>query len=117
MKQRSKTIKVPLYFADILVIESDDHKAVSKKYLGGYNLSNDGAFVDRIYNDDGEIDYLVWFRNNPSVKDIAHESLHLVSYIFEDRNIHFDFNNHEAWAYMIGYIYDQLFNFLNKQPK
>jgi hypothetical protein len=56
--------------------------------------------------------YVVSFESNNNSL-IAHEIVHLVNYIFLDTGVKLDLINDEAQAYLTGWLFEEIENFLN----
>jgi hypothetical protein len=72
----------------------DDYSAVTFKKVGGLH-------------------YVVAFSDAEQLKDIAHEVVHLKNYIYSDCSIQLDRNNDEPEAYLTGWLFDEIYKFLN----
>lgn len=102
---------IPVYFGKLWVIFTDDIIEAGKKIGIAFKPSaNDclGLAVRRIESGAGE--YAIFIkshkRNSPDV--VAHEALHLVNYVFEDRGVELSTSNDEPQAYMLGWVVEQI---------
>lgn len=109
---RKKTIKIPIYFGDLVLCTTDDFDKIGKEYNLVFPVGRD-AFIFDDHDEDGYTRYFVVF-NDKSVpfKHIAHESLHIVTHIFKDRFITIDCHNDEPATYLLGWVVDQIVKFL-----
>lgn len=105
MKQ--KKIEIPIYYCNLTIILDKDLSYVEKKYKT-MPLSNYGAVTMRVPNKFCE--YVMAFEYT-DVDIIAHEVTHLKNYIFEDRGLILDVKNDEAEAYLVMYLFEQVYNF------
>ncbi len=48
------------------------------------------------------------------IRTIAHECIHARSYIFQDSNVHVDYDNDEAEAYFFGFLTQNVFDCAKK---
>ncbi|AZB23627.1 hypothetical protein EG339_02810 [Chryseobacterium bernardetii] len=117
---KKKTIKIPIYFGDfIIILDQDDWKNVNEMYqhrLGWTRPADksDEAFVfEDHYN--GYSRYIVCFKRRSKNSVIAHECVHLVNKLFKDRGQRLDIENDEAQAYMTGWFFEQIENFFINQ--
>lgn len=46
---------------------------------------------------------------------IAHESVHIANYTFDSIGAKQDFNNDEPYAYLVGWVTDEVYKFMNKK--
>lgn len=106
MKQ--KKIEIPIYYCNLTIILDKDLSYVEKKYKT-MPLSNYGAVTMRVPNKFCE--YVMAFEYT-DVDIIAHEVTHLKNYIFEDRGLILDVKNDEAEAYLVMYLFEQVYKFL-----
>lgn len=113
-----KSIKVPLYvgYFDIVVMDNTiDFDNVysepfSRKEIYGHSIettSKRDTFIHFV---------LVLNFNNPMGKItngvIAHEALHITSYIMDYIGQDFDHNNHECFSYLLQWVTDQVYKFI-----
>lgn len=105
-----KIINIPIYQCKLTIILDKDLQYVTKKYKT-IDLSNYGAVTMRVPNKHSE--YLVAFEYSER-SIIAHEVTHLVNYIFKDKCIELDIDNDEPQAYLTGWLFKKIDNFLNK---
>lgn len=108
-KIKKKTIKIPIYLGDLIIVQTDNNKLIEDKYLKNeFDLSSYGACVIRWPDAHGYTRYVIWFRNKTEYRHIAHESAHLVNMIFKDRSIDLDHENDEPYCYMIGWVVNEI---------
>ena len=113
---KRKVTKIPVFFGDfIILLDNDNWSNVNEIYSHRLNWDRpaderDEAFVFRD-NYNGYSKYIVCFKSKPSNKIIAHEVVHLVNRLFEDRGIVLDVKNDECQAYLTGWFFEQIENF------
>lgn len=86
-----------------------------KKILKENELEDYG--IDYKYNDafvfKGEHSYhMVFKKEYCNARVVAHEALHIVHKIFEDRYIQIDIDNDEPEAYLLGWVVGQCHKYL-----
>ena len=107
---RKTTIDIPIYQCKLTIILDKDLSYVEKKYRTK-SLSDYGAVTMRVPNKFSE--YVMAFEYSDGTI-IAHEIVHLKNYIYQDKYIKLDKHNDEHEAYLVGWLFDQIDNFLNK---
>ena len=108
-----KKIEVPIYNCDLTIILTKDLNEVVKKYKLPGNWGEFGALT---FEDKSKYrDYVVAFTDANHLSNIAHEIVHIKNYIFLGINAKVDLRNDEPEAYLIGWLFDQINNFLKQQ--
>ena len=108
-----KKIKIDQYNCDLIVAVSDKIKDDTNKILKKYKLTQridyeiEGIFL---FHDIDKY-YLLLSSQHLSHNTIAHEVYHAVVRITEDRDI----SDEEAQAWLMGYITEMVYQFLNKK--
>ncbi|MCK5605285.1 hypothetical protein KAR91_25560 [Candidatus Pacearchaeota archaeon] len=108
---RKKTIKIPLYHGEIIIIQTDDLSKIEKEYKTE-SLHYCDAVVFRNFKPNGYSKYVIAFDSKVDPSIIAHESLHLTGYIFHDMKAYFDIENDEPQCYLLEWIVDECHKFL-----
>ena len=103
---RKKKIKVPIFIGSISLYECEDFKALEKKY----NLSDASGCLAFAFKNGSE--YVMAFTKDYTQNDVAHESLHVVDYIFRDIGADMGSVNKEVQCYLLGWIVEQCHKFL-----
>lgn len=106
-----KRIKIDQYNCELIVILTDKIKEETNRLLKKDKIPNrieyeiEGIFLSH------DIDkyYLLLSLQHLSHNTIAHEVYHAVVRITEDRDI----NDEESQAWLMGYIVEQIYKFLN----
>jgi len=109
-----RKIKIPIYFGNLILIEKTDYKEVYKKLnLEGHELESPAmAFKEPTKNNLTQ--YVIVFDLKQTGGSVmAHESFHVLSEIARDRGFD-NFNNEEPLAYLMGWIYRQFNDFIQK---
>ena len=115
---RIKTIKIPLYHADLIIAQDSNGQKILDKYGIKFSIFGFGAVTFRHQSKNGYDRYVIAFNN----KDIhagliAHEALHVVTYLFQDKQIRIDTDNDEPAAYLLGWIVSECHKFLDVDNK
>lgn len=109
-------IDIPIYFGKLIVILDDSWDFVNEEYGKDWypklGVESEACFFPNP-QPDGKSEYVVAFLKKPSGSVISHESSHVVHKLFEDRGIHLDTVNDEPFAYFLGWVYQQIEDFMN----
>lgn len=114
---RKKIIKVPIYFGNLVMLQTNKFEKVNKNYNSDF-IKEDNDIYDAVVfkNTKKHINqYIVVFRKNTNYAVIAHETVHLVNTIFKDHGVELDLDNDEPQAYLTGWIFNKIDKFLNKK--
>jgi len=103
------TIDIPIYCCKLTIILDKDLSYVEKKYKTE-SLSDFGAVTLK----DEDRHYVTGFTDATHLSNIAHEIVHLKNQIYVDCAMELDRYNDEPEAYLTGWLFDQINNFLNK---
>lgn len=106
---RKKTINIPIYGGKLTIVIDKDLSWVEKKFKTP-SLENYGAIT--LKDETRYRNYVVAFEYSTG-SIIAHETVHLVNYIFKDCGIHLDRENDEPQAYLNGWLFEQIDEFIN----
>lgn len=109
---RKKTIKIPIYRGKLTMILAKDLSYIEKNYTE-VSLDNYGAVF--LINKSQHKHYIVAFTDSGDLGLVAHEIVHLKNEIFKDCGVKPDLINDEAEAYLTGYLFDEIYKFLNKK--
>lgn len=112
-----KSFNIPIYFGQLHIFIYDDFKFINEKF----NLH----FEERFYNGyeslvgqfgkDNEVSkYFIALKPKTTYKIIVHESIHIVNYIFDHRQIQLDLHNDEPQAYFTGWVFNKIVSIFNK---
>ena len=103
-------IEIPIYFADLIIIQSDNIQKPLSKYNIKFNTHGFGAITFRAPTEEGRHRYVVSFDFDVDLSLIAHEAFHVVTYLFQDKQMRIDNDNDndEAAAYLLGWIVTQI---------
>jgi hypothetical protein len=110
---KSKTINVPIYECGLTIILTDDLNEVVKKYKLEGDWDNFGALTFR--DKSKHRHYVVAFTDASHLSNIAHEIVHIKNYIFHGINAKIDIYNDEPEAYLTGWLFDKIYEFLNQE--
>jgi hypothetical protein len=113
---RVKTINLPIYDLDIVVIINDWVEANKRLKLGieDDDLMNAQAWsIENFVDTRGEL-YLLYRDGFLDNGTLIHEIVHCVLEICDNRGIVVDFQNQEPVTYLAGYIGEQVFAVVEK---
>jgi len=105
---RKRTLKLPIYTGELIIILDNNLSYVQNKYKTK-DLSGYGAVT--IKDENKNRSYVVAFEGLHCGL-IAHEVVHLVNYIFLDCGQELDRVNDEAQAYLTGWLFEEIYNFI-----
>lgn len=108
---KKTTIDIPIYCCKLTIILDKDLSYVEKKYKTK-SLSDFGAVT--LKDESKYRHYVVGFTDATHLSNIAHEIVHLKNQIYVDSAMEVDRYNDEPEAYLTGWLFDQINNFLNK---
>lgn len=113
---KKKTVKIPIYFGDLIIMQVKNWDKINKKF--GFNVGNDnvGIAFSRTTKK-GKSKYYFCSVRKYDLEIAVHESVHLCNYIFKDRGIDLDLINDEPQAYLTGWIFKQINNFYKELNK
>lgn len=107
---RTKTVPIPVYFGNLIIIVTDDFKKVNKVYkTKAKNKLYDAVVFESLKGNKFivAIKVVEW-------SIIAHEVVHLVNDLFLKRGILLDRVNDEPQAYMTGWVTKEIETFLKE---
>ncbi len=108
---RKTTIEIPIYQCKLTIILDKDLNYVEKTYKTK-SLDNFGAVT--LENESEHRHYIVAFTDKDHLSNIVHEIVHIKNYIYLDCAMKLDVINDEPEAYLTGWLFDQIYKFLNK---
>ena len=118
---RKKLHYIELYKYNLMLIDTNNHKSIKKKY--GLQYQHKGRYsttVDYHYKKKNCI-YLIFYSKafykyskKKNAACIAHEMIHVVNIIFEARDIEFTYKHDEHYAYFVEYLYKLAHDFMKK---
>lgn len=107
---KSKVVNIPIYECKLTIIFTKNLSEVAKKYNLEGKWGKYGAFT---FEDKSKYrHYVVAFTDPNHLSNIAHEVVHIKNYIFLEINAKVDIHNDEPEAYLTGWLFDQINNFL-----
>lgn len=107
---KKKTINIPIYEVSLTMILAENLSEVQKKYKTS-PLEGFGAVT---FTDDTKYRHqVVAFTDADHFSNIAHEIVHIKNNIYMDCNMELDRKNDEPEAYLTGWLFDEIYNFLN----
>jgi uncharacterized protein YlbG (UPF0298 family) len=108
---RKTTIDIPIYCCKLSIILDNDLSYVEKKYKTK-SLSDFGAVT--LKEESKYRHFVVAFTDATHLSNIAHEVVHLKNQIYIDCAMEVDRYNDEPEAYLTGWLFDQIYEFINK---
>ena len=112
-----KSFNIPLYRGKLIVILTDDKQFI-KQYITDFDDSSIYAHTINTPFKCKDGYYIILNPKNRYRKiyagTIAHEALHVTSFLFDNRGLKLDMNNDEAQAYLLEWIVDKVFEVINK---
>jgi hypothetical protein len=120
MSYREKKIKIPIYYADFYIIDTDDNNLLKKKHkieIEGVIFAQTEFTIRAKGNALYETHFAIFNFNlsegfKPEFDAIAHEAFHLTVNLFKQKNIKLDWMNDEPYAYMIGWFVREITKFV-----
>ena len=109
---KKKTIKVTPYQCKLTMILAEDLNVIRDTYNLTANLDGFGAVTFKNPNKDRH--YVVVFSDPKHTSNIVHEIIHIRSFIYLDIHEQVNFQNDEHEAYLCGWLFEQIEEFLNK---
>lgn len=108
----TKTINIPIYYGTLTLFLDGDLTKIEKKYKIK-SLKDFGAVT---FKDESKYrHYIVAFTDPKHLSNIAHEIVHLKNYIYLDCAMDLDRYNDEPEAYLTGWLFDEIYNFLKNK--
>lgn len=104
-----KKIKIPIYGCELTMILYDNLDYIEKKY-NTHSLKDFGAVT--LKDDNSYRHYIVAFTDADHLSNIAHEIVHLKNFIYLDCAMELDRHNDEPEAYLTGWLFDLIYNFI-----
>lgn len=106
----TKKIKIPIYNFTLYVTIFDKWEEVTKYYVGNKEIEREGFLL--INNLDTNV--LKFFVNVECPSCIVHEIIHIKNVIFDIIEYKPNIESDEPEAYLVQYIYKEIFNVYNK---
>lgn len=109
---KSTTIDINPYCAKLTMILDDRNLSYTEKEYKTKSLKNFGAVT---FKDESKYrHYVVAFSDKKHLSNIAHEIVHIKNHIYLDCAMELDRYNDEPEAYLIGWLFDEIINFLKQ---
>lgn len=105
------TIPIPIFFGKLTIVNVTYWEEFDKKYNTKINLYG----YEGLYYYIEELDEHVIAIKSKEWSVIAHEAVHCVNKIMKQCNIHHSYDNDETQAYLMGWVIEQIENFLNNK--
>jgi uncharacterized protein YlbG (UPF0298 family) len=107
---KNKTILIPIYYTKLTLILDKDLSYIENKY-GTKSLKDFGAVT--LKDESKYRHYVIGFTDAQHLSNIAHEIVHLKNHIYLDCAMELDRNNDEPEAYLTGWLFEEIYKFLN----
>lgn len=108
---KKQTIDIPIYCGKLTMVFDKDLSFVEKKYKTA-SLEDFGAVT---FKDEKKYrHYVAAFTDAKHLSNIAHETIHIKNLIFLDCAMELDRHNDEPEAYLTGWLFDEIYKFLNQ---
>jgi len=111
-----KSIKVPIYVGVFDIVVTDDVDAYEKIYT---EFGREEVYGHAIETSCKKSPYKHWvmvlnFNSDHKITHgvIAHESLHITTYILQCVGQEFDPDNHECFSYLLQWVTDHVYKFI-----
>lgn len=111
-----KTVNIPIYRGTLDICISDDREKVCSLYTDFSDYTGD-IFAHTLHNTYGRKVVVIL---NPAHKYsnitpgiIAHEAVHVASFVFNSRGVLADHENDEPLAYFVEWVVDEINKYLN----
>lgn len=111
---RKKTIEIPIFQCELTMIIDNDLKWIEKNYK---TISLDDFGAVTLKDEKKYRHYIVAFTDSKHLSNIAHEIVHIKNHIYLDCVMELDRYNDEPEAYLTGWLFQQIHDFLNKDIK
>src|SRR6478736_6842983 len=107
---RTTSIKIPIYFGRLVIIQTNDFKSLDKKFDIDVDDNQFEAFV--FYKEIDEVDcyHIVMKEGDVRLSVIAHECVHLANEVFIKIRAKLDPYNDEPHAYLVGWFFTEIEN-------
>ena len=109
---KSSIINIPIYECTLELILDVDLKHIEKEY-GTDSLDGFGAIT--MQHPVIKKNYIVAFTDKEHLSNIVHESVHVKNYLFLDCAMENDRVNDEPEAYLMGWLFNVMHNFLKDE--
>jgi len=115
LKEYKKQYKIPIYFGSLYVIITNNVDESNKKYGDkDFDCSGYAGITFNKNTKNGYNLYYVIVESDADIKSLVHEAKHIVNKIFADRQIQLNIENDEPECYLLGWVFDKIYNtFLN----
>jgi len=109
--------KIPIYGGSILFVVAESIEGGAKEMQTELESGYESCDAITLKKDHANYAIIIEAQsiNRPDI--IAHESKHLVNYVFEDRGIGLDVSNDEAECYFLGWVVGQFHKAIEQYKK
>lgn len=104
-----KTIELPIYYAEVVVI-IDNWVEANKKFKLELKEGEFNSDAITIVDEDRTKEVYILFKSDGlTIGNLCHELVHLINAICISREIELDRNNDEPIAYLSGYLAEEIY--------
>lgn len=115
-----KSTDIPLYQGKLVLLLASEAKEVQERINDFKPLESGKVYASAhpfSFNEDNLAAYAIILNmkdreNKITHGTIAHEAMHIVSMVLEDRGVIADFNNDEPAAYLLTWVVDKIYSWL-----
>ena len=110
--------EIPIYKGQLVIVLCDNSTEFKERYS---NFPHNEIFAHSFGREfKGEEGYFILLNTNSKYAKItqgviAHEALHIVNILFEQRGVSYQLDNDEHACYMLQWVVDEINNYLNKE--
>lgn len=106
---------VPIYCGELIIVFNDDFNESIKKFKVEVDeIEKANGWSIELENSVGYNRWMILLKENSKHSIIAHESLHTVNRILDNRGVLADHQNDEAACYLMSYIVKEIYTFAKK---
>lgn len=114
MSKKDKKIKIPIYGRELRIVICKDIQSGFKK-LGLEDVNGDELEASVVEDDNGVINLII--RPDADINTICHESFHIANGVLDDAGMKLCDNSEEAYAYLVGWVAEQVQKEIKKNLK
>jgi hypothetical protein len=112
-------IHIPIYNQEVLLIVGQPYQAynfMEETYNIKYSFKGKAGEGMQIDNEENGItDFVLWLNEGYDTDTVVHEVVHISWHLLDYIGIKLDADNHEAQAYLIEFLYNQIMNITAEQ--
>ena len=111
-----KSVQIPLYRARLIIVLTNSNDQIKKLIPEFEGDIYAHTYMANFRGKDGYYCILNFHNNYREIYHgvIAHEACHISSFLLDNRGVKADFNNDEPVAYLIEWLTDEIYSYVNK---